>query len=53
MSRSIWKIVLALACMAAVFALGGCGGDDSADESGGTPAQSMLHQLGRWVAERP
>jgi peptide/nickel transport system substrate-binding protein len=41
MSRSLWKTLLALAALVAVFALSACGGDDDgSDEPGGTPAQS-------------
>lgn len=41
MSRSLWKTLLALAALVAVFGLSACGGDDEeSGDTGGTPAQS-------------
>src|SRR5829696_1681936 len=41
MSRSLWKTLLALAALVAVFGLSACGGDDDeAGDTGGTPATS-------------
>ena len=42
MSRSLWKTLLALAALVAVFGLSACGGgdDDETGDTGGTPAQS-------------
>src|SRR5215218_3350449 len=41
MSRSLWKTLLALAALVAVFGLSACGGDDDeSGDTGGTPATS-------------
>jgi peptide/nickel transport system substrate-binding protein len=40
MSRSLWKTLLALAALVAVFGLSACGGDDDEGDTGGTPATS-------------
>ena len=40
MSRSLWKTLLALAALVAVFGLAACGGDDDEGDTGGTPATS-------------
>ena len=42
MSRSLWKTLLALAALVAVFGLAACGGgdDEETGDTGGTPAQS-------------
>ncbi len=42
MTRSLWKTLLALAALVAVFGFAACGGDDDEgqEDTGGTPAQS-------------
>jgi peptide/nickel transport system substrate-binding protein len=42
MPRSLWKTLMALACMVAALAFAACGGDDEDEggNTGGTPAQS-------------
>src|SRR3712207_229626 len=39
MSRSVWRTLLALVAIVAMFTLAACGGDDE-EGSGGTPAAS-------------
>ena len=37
MSRSLWRTLLALACMVAALAFAACGGDDEEEGEGGAP----------------
>jgi peptide/nickel transport system substrate-binding protein len=41
MSRSLWKVLLAVAAITALLGIAACGGDDEEGGDGGTPAESQ------------